>query len=243
MKSLLSLVTLLTAASAFTSPLDGNSRRTFGSTAAPPSFAPTKTSTNSQLAAGGALFDVPDGFFTLTFPMLGIMLQISLQINRARLEERAFDLRLKEARERKMELDPSLTESELIRQEAAQDVSYYGPDAIARRKQGNTEESSARGPQRVTVLERDGREEGRRYTLSDEEIDEIEAMGVEYDPYYDDPYTEEELPDDEDYRLDKRYGDRTYDNGEVFYKDADSGLFYRQGAKPRSKSFWAGSRN
>jgi hypothetical protein len=190
------------------------------------------------------MIDVPDGFFTLTFPMLGIMLQVSKQINRARLEERAFDLRLKEARERKMELDPSLTESELIRQEAAQDVSYYGPDAIARRKEGNTEEaSSARGPKRVTVLERDGREEGRRYTLSDEEIDDIEAMGVEYDPYYDDPYTEEELPDDEDYRRDKRYGDRTYDNGEVFYKDADSGLFYRQGAKPRSKSFWAGSRN
>jgi hypothetical protein len=172
--------------------------------------------------------------------MLGIMLQISKQINRARLEERAFDLRLKEARERKMAEDPSLTESELIRQEAAQDVSYYGPDAMERRELKKDPVTS----KRVTVLERDsGRSGDRRYTLSEDEIVDLEAMGVEYDPYYDDPYTEEEMPDDDEYRQDKRYGDRIYDTGEVFYKDADTGLYYRQGSKPRITSFWAGSRN
>lgn len=192
----------------------------------------------TQLFLGGALVNVPDGFFTITFPLLGVMLQISKQVNRARLEERAFDLRLAEARELKMQQDPSLTESELIRQEAAQDVSYYGPDAVERRQ-----ETKERKQSKVTVIERDGSEAGRRYTLSDEEIEELQAMGVEYDPYYDDPYTEEEMPEDDAYRQDKRYGDRIYDNGEVFYKDADTGLFYRQGAKPRSSSFWAGSRN
>jgi hypothetical protein len=168
------------------------------------------------------------------------MLQISKQINRARLEERAFDLRLKEARERKLEQDPSLTESELIRLEASQDVSYYGPDAMARRELKETRIS----PQKITVLERtSGRKGERRYTLSDDDIVELEAMGIEYDPYYDDPYTEDEMPDDEEYRQDKRYGDRIYENGEIFYKDADTGLFYRQGAKPRISTFWAGNRN
>lgn len=58
------------------------------------------------------------------------------------------------------------------------------------------------------------------------------------DPYYDDPYTEDELPDG-DYDVDKFYGDRIYSKtGEIFYKDSDTGLFYRQGAKPRNLSFW-----
>lgn len=200
------------------------------------------SASSTQLSIGGAIIDVPDGFFTLTFPLLGIMLQISKQVNRARLEERAFDLRLKEARERKLEQDPSLTESELIRQEAAQDVSYYGPDAMARREAKET--TLASSTKRVTVLERTSRRKGeRRYTLSDDEITDLETMGVEYDPYYDDPYTEDELPDDENYRQDKRYGDRIFDDGEIFYKDAETGLYYRQGAKPRISNFWAGSRN
>ena len=211
--------------------------------------APRATST--QLWIGGAIIDVPDGFFTITFPLLGVMLQISKQVHRARLEERAFDLRLKEARERRMEEDPSLTESELIRQEAAQDLSYYGPDAIIRRRQqqqqgqdSNYERDAAKSRRnRITVLERTSRRNGeRRFTLSDDEITELEAMGVDYDPYYDDPYTEDELPEDDNYRQDKRYGDRIYDNGEIFYKDSGTGLFYRQGAKPHTSNFWAGSR-
>lgn len=219
------------------------SRRSHGGYVASKQDVPVVVNTarrTTHLSIGGAIIDVPDGFFTLTFPILGVMLQISKQINRARLEERAFDLRLKEARERKLEQDPSLTESELIRQEASQDVSYYGPDAMARRELKEARAS----PQRITVLERtSGREGERRYTLSDDEVVELEAMGIEYDPYYDDPYTEDELPDDEEYRQDKRYGDRIYENGEIFYKDSDTGLFYRQGAKPRISTFWAGNRN
>jgi hypothetical protein len=62
------------------------------------------------------------------------------------------------------------------------------------------------------------------------------AWQVEYDPYYDDPYREDELPPG-NFRVDKRYGDRVYDDGEVFYRTRE-GLYYRQGAKPRSIQFW-----
>jgi hypothetical protein len=207
----------------------------------PPVFTARIPSQSSALFIAGAIIDVPDGFFTLTFPMLGIMLQISKQVHRARLEERAFDLRLQESRERRMEQNPSLVESELIRQDAAKDISYYGPDAIRRREEESTSTSRKRGPVRTILLERDGSSlQQRRYTLCDEEIQSLEALGVEYDPYYDDPYTEEELPTDGKFRQDKRYGDRIYENGEIFYRDSETGLFYRQGAKPRTVTFWAG---
>jgi hypothetical protein len=74
--------------------------------------------------------------------------------------------------------------------------------------------------------------------MSDEEIAAFELeYGIDYDPYYDDPYPEDELPEGK-FTVDKIYGDRVYDNGEVFYKDKATGLYYRQGAKPRSLSFF-----
>ena len=81
--------------------------------------------------------------------------------------------------------------------------------------------------------------ESRNYQMTDDEINQFEMeYGIEYDPYYDDPYAEDELPDDFDFKVDKKYGDRIYENGEIFYKDKESGLFYRQGAKPRNLSFF-----
>ena len=77
------------------------------------------------------------------------------------------------------------------------------------------------------------------YRMTDDEIKLFELeYGIDYDPYYDDPYTENELPDDINYQTDKKYGDRIYENGEIFYKDKVSGMYYRQGAKPRNLSFW-----
>lgn len=73
--------------------------------------------------------------------------------------------------------------------------------------------------------------------MSDDDIRAFEATyGIDYDPYYDDPYTEDELPNDVNFRVDRLYGDRIYENGEVFYKDGD--VYYRQGAKPRNVSLW-----
>ncbi|KAL3907584.1 MAG: hypothetical protein SGARI_003469 [Bacillariaceae sp.] len=110
------------------------------------------------------------------------------------------------------------------------------------------EEEEARygrgGGRGVKVMDRDlddddeDEMEFRSHRMSDDDINSFELeFGVEYDPYYDDPYTEDELPEDTSFKVDKKYGDRIYSNGEIFYKDKASGLYYRQGAKPRSLSF------
>jgi len=77
---------------------------------------------------------------------------------------------------------------------------------------------------------------GRPASMTDDEILEFEnANGVEYDPYYDEPYAESELPRGK-YKVDKSYGDRRYENGEIFYREG--AVYYRQGGRPRQKKFW-----
>lgn len=185
------------------------------------------------------LLEVPEYFFTFTFPMLGILLSVSKGFARLRLEESAWEQRLEEARAKRLRDDPTLTELELRRKEASLEWSAYGKP----RKQEEERERAMREGG-VKVMERDGRYEdenmgNRNYQMNDDEINQFEMeYGIEYDPYYDDPYAEDELPDDIGFRVDKKYGDRIYENGEIFYKDKSSGLFYRQGAKPRNLSFW-----
>jgi hypothetical protein len=186
------------------------------------------------------LVDVPDNFFAVTFPILGIILSISKSFGRLRMEERAWEQRLEEAREKRLREDPTLTEIELRRREAALEWSAYGKP----QEEQQTVERESRSGRRVKVMERDeepseGSESGKKNRMSDDEIGLFEMeYGVEYDPYYDDPYAEDELPNDIPFNVDRRYGDRIYENGEIFYKDKESGLYYRQGAKPRSLSFW-----
>mmetsp|Transcript_79629 Transcript_79629/g.231170 ORF Transcript_79629/g.231170 Transcript_79629/m.231170 type:complete len:247 (+) Transcript_79629:75-815(+) len=187
------------------------------------------------------LVDVPDGFFTFTFPVLGVLLSLSRSFGRLRMEERAWEQRLEEAREKRLLADPTVTEIELRRREAAVDWSAYGEPGMSVNLEGH------RGKSRLTLLEEndsfDTRRVGRNlktnYQMSDEEIELFEAeYGISYDPYYDEPYSEDELPTDVKFNTDRQYGDRIYENGEVFYKEKESGLFYRQGAKPRTLSFW-----
>lgn len=185
------------------------------------------------------LVEVPDYFFTITFPILGIILSISKSFGRLRMEERAWEQRLEEAREKRLREDPTVTEIELRRKEAALEWSAYGKP-----QEEQQVERESRSGRRVKVMERDessseGSESRNKNRMSDDEIALFEMeYGVEYDPYYDDPYTEDELPDDVPFNVDRRYGDRIYENGEIFYKDKESGMYYRQGAKPRSLSFW-----
>lgn len=185
------------------------------------------------------LVEVPDYFFTITFPILGIILSISKSFGRLRMEERAWEQRLEEAREKRLREDPTVTEIELRRKEAALEWSAYGKP-----QEEQQVERESRSGRRVKVMERDeifseGSESRNKNRMSDDEIALFEMeYGVEYDPYYDDPYTEDELPDDIPFNVDRRYGDRIYENGEIFYKDKESGMYYRQGAKPRSLSFW-----
>jgi hypothetical protein len=190
------------------------------------------------------LLDVPEYFFTFTFPLLGVILSISKSFGRLRMEERAWELRVEEARMKRLEEDPTLTEIELRRKEAAMEWSAYGKPRMDEERAEQERRAMIESRARVKVVDREAEEEDdddeqREYRMSDKEIDMFEMeYGVEYDPYYDDPYAEEELPDDVTFNVDKKYGDRIYENGEIFYKEKDSGLFYRQGAKPRNLSFW-----
>ena len=186
------------------------------------------------------LLDVPEGFFTVTFPMLGILLSISKNFGRVRMEERAWEQRLEEAQRAKLQADPTLTELDLRRQEAALEWSAYGKPRLQEEEAAREKTTGRR--RRVQVLENDGNDEpvvdSRAYRMTEDEIEAFELeFGVQYDPYYDDPYTEDELPEGK-YDVDRLYGDRIYENGEIFYKDAKTKLYYRQGCKPRNLSFW-----
>jgi hypothetical protein len=201
-------------------------------------------SSNRKDTSLSVLIDVPDYFFTLTFPMLGIILSVSKSFGRLRMEERGWELRVEEARMKRLQEDPTLTEIELRRKEAALEWSAYGKPRMDE-EQAERERQEMESRNRVKVVDRDRDEESddeaehRENRMSDKEIKMFEMdYGVEYDPYYDDPYTEDDLPDDVAFNVDKKYGDRIYENGEIFYKDKESSLYYRQGAKPRNLSFW-----
>jgi hypothetical protein len=192
------------------------------------------------------LLDVPDSFFTITFPMLGILLSISKNAARVRMEENAWEQRLAEGRAERLRRDPSLTELDLRRQEAELEWSAYGKPRMQEERANKQveRESKYSNTKRVMVKERrvvdndNDDSMDRDYRMTDEEIQAFELeYGVDYDPYYDDPYSVDELPEGK-YSTDKRYGDRVYENGEVFFCDANSGLYYRQGSKPRGSSFW-----
>lgn len=241
--SLLVLVLSLGISSSFTHPPQYERRSLHGpvNTAppSPPLPLPRTSSTSLQL-----LLDVPDAFFTVTFPMLGILLSISKNFARVRMEERAWEQRLEEARLERLRQDPTLTEIDLRRKEAAMEWSAYGKPRQEEEERMTREVSPGRRSTttRVQVLDREDDEEqvldARAYRMTEEEIDAFELeYGVEYDPYYDDPYGEEELPEGK-FSVDRMYGDRVYEDGEIFYKDAKTGLFYRQGSKPRNLSFW-----
>lgn len=205
------------------------------------------------------LLDVPDDFFTITFPMLGILLSISKNFARIRMEERAWEQRLEDGREEYLSRNPLVTELDLRKKEAAQEWSAYGKprqqeEAATQRYQYDEQrQRDDRRRSRVSVMDRDDKNDSdggidntklpqrarkEDYCMTDEEIEIFEAeYGVLYDPYYDDPYYVEELPEGK-YEIDKIYGDRIYPNGEIFYKDGKTGLYYRQGSKPRNLSFF-----
>ena len=196
----------------------------------------------------GVIIDVDDNFFTIAFFSIGLFYSLGKAYNRYLLEEVAFEQRKLEARERRLEEDPTLDELDLRRMESAQWLSVYGRKFRGRGETtGDTDtegDVSRNRKSRVATLNRQDNDydidddEDDEYSMTDSEINTFEKQfGVEYDPYYDEPYEESELPVGK-YKEDKSYGDRRYENGEVFYKDEGSGVFYRQGSRPRQKKFW-----
>lgn len=208
---------------------------------------------STSTTALNVLLDTPDGFFTVTMFGSGLILSFAKSFGRLRMEERAWEQRLEAGRTRRLEADPTLTELDLRRKEAAMEWSAYGKPRMEeeeanyqRRVQeldAEDRESRSSSGKRVRTMERETEQEeeeddDRDNRMTDSEIDQFEReFGIDYDPYYDDPYSQDELPLGE-FQSDKRHGDRFYEDGEVFYKDADSGLYYRQGAKPRTVSFF-----
>lgn len=194
--------------------------------------------TSTTALNNGIIIDVDDNFFTVAFFSIGLFYSLGKAYNRYLLEEVAFEQRRLEARERRLEEDPTLSEFDLRREETASWPSVY-----ARKYRGEGETTTSEGGReskwrssRVSVMDREDDDED--YGMTDEEISEFESKyGVEYDPYFDEPYSESELPVGK-YKEDKSYGDRRYENGEVFYKDDATGQFYRQGSRPRQKKFW-----
>ncbi|KAL3922337.1 MAG: hypothetical protein SGILL_002259 [Bacillariaceae sp.] len=214
-----------------------------------------RTSSSSTSTSLNVMLDVHPHFFATSFLMMGVVLDVSRSFGRLRMEESAWEQRVEEARVKRLQDDPTVTELELRRKEAAMEWSAYGKprqEEEALEMQLREEDGDQLGGNRrrgVRVMDRgidnydnDEEEEEMEYRsirMSDENINSFELeYGVEYDPYYDDPYTEDELPDDVSFKVDKKYGDRIYSSGEIFYKDKATGLYFRQGAKPRSLSFW-----
>ena len=161
---LLAVVSAL--ASAFQSPpLPPIIARPSRHTRTTPSLHPSFRTTHSppRTTQLNLLLDVPDGFFTVTFPMLGILLSISKSFGRVRMEERAWEQRLEEGRKERLRRDPSLTELDLRRREAALEWSAYGKPRM----------EEERMMARVKVMEREEVDEessSRQYRMTEDEI-------------------------------------------------------------------------
>jgi len=155
-----------------------------------------KTTTTLQ---NGIIIDVPDDFFTATFFSIGLFYSLGKAYNRYLLEEVAFEQRKFEARERKLQEDPTLSELDVRREE-----SMNWPSVYARKFRGegetyanerNSKDGSRRQRRGVAVLDREEDElldeDEFNSQMTDEEINTFESTyGVEYDPYYDEPYEE-----------------------------------------------------
>lgn len=207
----------------------------------------------------GVLVPVPDDFFTISGVTLGVAYTLTRSINRVLVENIAWERRLEDTRLIELELqDEALrdgtfgveddveifTELDLRKRDAALSKSAYGPGSSGDRFQ--KERRRNRG--RTKVMDREdedfnGDDPTPQETSSKMTEDEIRAFekewSVKYDPYYDEPYTRDELPEDSPYVDDKFYGDRRYKNGEIFYRDENNpDLYWRSGGRPRLKQFW-----
>jgi hypothetical protein len=218
----------------------------------PCSDSPSYLSRNRHTALYDGIFlPVPDNFFTVAGAGLGLALTISRSINRVALENRAWESRLEDARMAKLDEDEdkagssvfnqeTYTELDLRRRDAENSQSAYGPEAMVDRSRRRVRGRTITKDRESDVDENKGRTSSKKTAMSDEEILKFESeFGITYDPYYDEPYAKDELPGGIPFVEDKVYGDRRYENGEVFYQDEENvGLYWRQGGKPRLKRFW-----
>jgi hypothetical protein len=222
-----------------------------------------QSKSSSTALQNGIILDVDDNFFTYTFFSIGLFYSLGKAYNRYLLEEIAFEQRKYESRERILDEDPTMDELTLRRMESAKWLSVYGRKFRGRGGgDGDTMTSSSnssdggegevnrrrrRSNYRRSVATMDSDDDytsdeyddgGGAPMMSSSEISAFESQyNIPYDPYYDEPYLESQLPTGK-YKVDKSYGDRRYENGEIFYKEEGTGYYYRMGSRPRQKKFW-----
>jgi hypothetical protein len=136
----------------------------------------------------------------------------------------------------------SSTELDLRNVHGQGSKSAYGPDSMDAQEREKEDVVDAFRHSMTTILMKRSRSDersDRNYSMADDQINEFEGMyGVEYDPYYDEPYTVDELPDDMSFVEDKVYGDRRYYKGQIFYhNESNNDLYWRQGCRNLPKQF------
>ena len=140
-------------------------------------------------------------FFFNHTTMCSLFYSLGKAYNRYLLEEVAFEQRKFEARERKLEEDPTLSELDVRREESISWPSVYARkfrgegETYANERNSKSDGSRRRRGRGVAVLDREDDElldeDEFNSQMTDEEINTFESTyGVEYDPYYDEPYEE-----------------------------------------------------
>jgi hypothetical protein len=181
----------------------------------------------------------PDSLFVQSLGLTALWVTVPY-ITRVTQAERAWEERLQEARRLKEDdTGVVISDLEFYKQSAASYPSMYGPQGVLQQRE---ERRNA---------ERDGDDFEDDETQKQKEIDDFESQyGVDYDPFYDEAYTEEELPSDLRFYTNIGYGDRIYEDGQIFFKEyvdnEETGqkdiIYYRRGAKPRLRKFLSWNR-
>jgi hypothetical protein len=138
----------------------------------------------------------------------------------------------------------SYTELDLRKMDAQGSKRSYGPDSmdVQEREKGVVDDAFRHSSMTTILMKRRSDERSdRNYSMADDQINEFEGRtyGVKCDPYYEEPYMVDELPDDMSFVEDKVYGDRRYEKGQIFYRnESNDDLYWRQGCRPLLKQFW-----
>lgn len=175
----------------------------------------------------------PSSFRLTAIPLLpleGIALGLAWAIIpswvRIASAERAWEERLAKARQkREEESGEKMSNIEFYQKSVSTYPTMYGPDGTLERKR-RAALKKKRKDENLDMEEY--KEEEDTTVVAEERLAFEKEFGLEYDPDYDEPLLEEELPTDLKFVKLSAYGDRMYEDGRVFFKDGD--VYFRRGA-------------
>jgi len=164
---------------------------------------------------------ITDNFFAVNGLITGFFLTSATGASRIVSANEGWEERLRAAKEEEYLEDDEdednavFTELDIRSEIAEKSPSKYGP-----KSEGGTTRNQSESTDQINV-----------------ELEFETSYGIPYEPYYDVPYEEEELPTDVGYSKDPFFGDRVYENGEQFFS-VGKGMYYRKGSRPRMKFIW-----